>query len=250
MKARLLIAGNWKMNLFKAEAKSLVLDLVNADIGDDQSDVVICPPSTLLGSVAELLVGSSLSLGAQNCHHQNAGAFTGEISAAMLEDLGCDYVILGHSERRTLSGETDVQVRMKMKASASAGLTSIICVGESLDQREEGKAMDVIENQVRESMWEGMTTRNCIVAYEPIGAIGSGKTAEIRDIDKMHTHIREILCDISLEGANIRILYGGSVNAGNARDIFKITEVGGALVGGASLKSQDFLSIISSARGE
>jgi triosephosphate isomerase len=244
MKSRLFVAGNWKMNLDKNQALQLVREIEKNKEAFENVDVAIFPPFTLLSAVNDLLTGEVCHLGGQNCHDELVGAHTGEISASMLRDVGCDYVILGHSERRANQLETNEQVKKKVAIAAESNLTSIICVGETLDERNLGQALSVVEKQLIGSIPVDVDYNKLIVAYEPVGAIGTGKTATINDIAEIHAHIRIILSGLSLKGDNICILYGGSVKPVNAADIFQITDVGGALVGGASLLSRDFISIL------
>ncbi|MBO91886.1 MAG: triose-phosphate isomerase [Rhodospirillaceae bacterium] len=244
MTHQLIIAGNWKMNLLRDGSRKLISDLQKGYTFGSAMKVILIPPATLLGSIADQIRNSPFFLGAQNCHEERFGAFTGEVSAEMLADLGCKYVILGHSERRTLFGETNNQISARASAALDFGLTAIICVGESIEQRQAGLAMDTVSKQLEECVGSEANSNNCIIAYEPIWAIGTGKTAELQDIEEMHRHIRNVLIAKSATGNDIPILYGGSVKAENASNIFAVPQVGGALVGGASLNSQDFLEII------
>jgi triosephosphate isomerase len=242
-----LIAGNWKMNGLSAdlaEVDALAWDLVSSPA---TARVALCPPSTLVERMARRLEGSVIAVGGQDCSAEPSGAFTGEISAAMLKDAGAKLVILGHSERRGLYGETDIWVRNKALAAFGLGLEPIICVGETLDQRESGEAAEIVTAQV-----EGSVPPNpgkpFAVAYEPVWAIGTGLTPTIAQIEEVHAAIREALIRVAGEaGRAAPILYGGSVKPANASDILKAREVGGALVGGASLKAADFLAIIRAA---
>jgi triosephosphate isomerase (TIM) len=244
---RQLIAGNWKMNGLAAslaEIRAVAKALADEPSG---ADVLICPPATLIARAVEA-AGSSLAIGAQNCHAEESGAFTGEVSAEMLRDAGARAVIAGHSERRQYFGETDEEIAAKAKAAWRAGLTAIICVGETEAERDAGRAHDVVARQVMESVPSGADGVTTAVAYEPIWAIGTGRTPSSKDIRDMHAHIRADLArELGAAGRTIRILYGGSVKPANAREILSIEEVGGALVGGASLKAEDFLAIIRAA---
>ena len=244
MKSRLFIAGNWKMNLDRNQALKLVREIENNKEMFEDIDVAIFPPFTLLSDVNNLLKGGVCRLGGQNCHNERVGSHTGEVSASMLRDVGCDYVILGHSERRANQLETNEQVREKVSLAIQSNLTAIICLGETLEERNSGQAMSVVEKQLKGSMPLDIDFNKLIVAYEPVWAIGSSKSATLNDITEIHSHIRTILSGMSSKGENICILYGGSVKPENAADIFKIADVGGALVGGASLLSRDFISVL------
>jgi triosephosphate isomerase len=242
-----LIAGNWKMNgilssLAEVDRLAAALAAVPA-----KADILICPPFTLIDRLARLLAGSGIHLGGQDCHANPAGAHTGDTSAAMLKDLGAAYVIVGHSERRTDHGETSAMVAAKARAAQAAGLTPIICVGETLAERDAGQVMAVVLGQVREST-SGLAKPDYVIAYEPVWAIGTGRTPTAADVADVHLAIRTALMEITPEvGAGIRILYGGSVKPGNAAELLSIPHVNGALVGGASLTSADFLPIIQAA---
>jgi len=245
---RPLIAGNWKMNgLAQAldEARAIVAGL---DAAPAAARVAICPPATLLHRLSEALEGSTVLTGGQDCHVKTSGAHTGDIAAAMLTDAGAALVILGHSERREDHGETSALVSAKVETALAAGLEPIICVGESLAQREAGSALAVVTAQVRESLPASLAGQAFSVAYEPIWAIGTGRTATVADIEEMHAAIRAQLVEMFGEaGKAPPILYGGSVKPDNAVEILRAAEVGGALVGGASLKAADFLAIIAAA---
>ncbi len=245
---RPLIAGNWKMNgLAQAldEARAIVAGL---DAAPAAARVAICPPATLLDRLSQALEGSSVLTGGQDCHVKTSGPHTGDIAAAMLIDAGAALVILGHSERRDDHGETSALVAAKVETALAAGLEPIICVGESLAQREAGSALEVVTAQVRESLPAVLAGQAFSVAYEPIWAIGTGRTATVADIEEMHAAIRAQLVSMFGEaGKAPPILYGGSVKPDNAVEILRAAEVGGALVGGASLKAADFLAIIAAA---
>lgn len=245
---RPLIAGNWKMNgLAQAldEARAIVAGL---DAAPAAARVAICPPATLLHRLSEALEGSTVLTGGQDCHVKTSGAHTGDIAASMLTDAGAALVILGHSERREDHGETSALVAAKVETALAAGLEPIICVGESLAQREAGSALAVVTAQVRESLPAVLAGQAFSVAYEPIWAIGTGRTATVADIEEMHAAIRAQLVSMFGEGGRTPpILYGGSVKPDNAVEILRAAEVGGALVGGASLKAADFLAIIAAA---
>ena len=220
-----------------------VLEALKASIGNPACDVLVCPPATLLAR-ASAVAGGAFAIGGQDCAPQAAGAHTGDISAAMLRDAGASHVILGHSERRRDHGETDAAVAAKAKAAWAAGLTTIICVGESRDQRKAGAAQSICQSQLLASVPTGATPQNTVIAYEPVWAIGTGDTATSADIAAMHAHLRSCL---SAQLKDMRILYGGSVIAENAAEILALPDVNGALVGGASLKAADFLRIIAAA---
>jgi triosephosphate isomerase len=206
-------------------------------------DLLVCPPFPYLAAVGAALAGSNLALGAQDCHANASGAHTGDVSAPMLADLGCSYVILGHSERRTDHGETSAMVAAKAKAALAAGLTTIICVGETEAQRNAGEELKIVEKQIVESVPSEATAGNAVIAYEPVWAIGTGKTPTVGDVEAMHRHIRALLKSRVTGGAGMRILYGGSVKPSNAAELMAVAEVNGALVGGASLKAEDFWGI-------
>ena len=242
---RRLIAGNWKMNGLTAEGVALAGDLVGraAEEGVLGFDVVLCPPATLLGAVAEVLRGTPLALGGQDCHSEAKGAHTGDLSAEMLRDVGCGYVIVGHSERRADHGETDAMVRAKAAAAGRAGLVAIVCIGETEDQRNRGEALQVVERQLLGSLPEGASAAGVVVAYEPVWAIGTGRTPTPRDVAEVHAVIRRLLRERIADGDAVRILYGGSVKPSNAGELLSVENVDGALVGGASLKAEDFWGI-------
>jgi triosephosphate isomerase len=241
---RALAAGNWKMNGTIASAEELRQMVAGLAAADPGCDVMICPPSTLIGFFQRIVGDSPIQIGAQDCHINEKGAHTGDISAEMLADVGATTIIVGHSERRQDHGETDDIVKAKAEAAWRAGLKAIICCGESDDQREAGQALDVVGAQVRASLPDGADAGNTTIAYEPIWAIGTGKVPTTNDIAEMHAHIRATLVDLIGDGANqMRILYGGSVKPGNASELMSVDNVNGALVGGASLKAEDFLGI-------
>ena len=240
---RKLAAGNWKMNGSPDSFReiSAMLDA----IGDPACEVLICPPATLLAHMTGHATGR-IALGGQDCHAEASGAHTGDISAGMLKDAGASYVIVGHSERRADHGETDGDVAAKARAAWDAGLTAIVCVGETLEEREGGRALDVVTGQLAGSVPDGATAENTVVAYEPVWAIGTGRTASPADIAEVHDALRAALAGrFGQDTADgIRLLYGGSVKAGNAAEIFAASNVDGALVGGASLKAADFAPIV------
>lgn len=211
-------------------------------------DIVLCPPVTILAAVGKAISGSPLALGAQDCHAQDKGAHTGDIAAPMLAELGCRYVIVGHSERRAAHGETDAQVRAKAEAAQRAGLIPIVCVGESRPEREAGRHLDVIARQIDGSLPASAAPTSIVVAYEPVWAIGTGLTPTSADIAEAHRHLRMRLSAASRQGGEIRVLYGGSANAKNAAEILAVEGVGGCLVGGASLDVDAFWTMIEAAR--
>ncbi len=233
-----LIAGNWKMNGLRAEAAALAAALRGGVPG---CDLLVCPPATVLAEVAQLLQGSAVMVGGQDCHEAASGAHTGDVSPPMLRDAGAGWVILGHSERRQDHGEMDVAVRRKAVAAAAAGLVPVVCVGETATERERGHAERVVGRQLAGSLPLGFAG---VVAYEPVWAIGTGLVPTDADVAAMHAFIRaQLVADLGANGAGLRILYGGSVKPGNAAALLGLPDVGGALVGGASLKAGDFLAI-------
>ncbi|MDE2181889.1 MAG: triose-phosphate isomerase [Alphaproteobacteria bacterium] len=244
---RLLIAGNWKMN-----GLSGALDEVRAVVAALKAcpasvDVLICPPATLIGPVGAE-AGATVAVGGQDCHPKPSGAFTGDIAAEMLRDAGASWTIVGHSERRQYHGETDELVAAKTLAGWRAGLKVIICIGETEAERVAGREEAVVDRQLATSVPDGSTASNMAIAYEPVWAIGTGRTPTNDDIGRMHAHIRAVLVKrFGAAGQAIDILYGGSVNPRNACEILAVKDVGGALVGGASLKAADFLAIIGAA---
>lgn len=242
--SRQIIVGNWKMNGTTRDSQALVQALLGK-VTADGPEVVICPPFTQLALLASTVEPSPIGLGAQDCHKEVSGAHTGDISPAMLTDLGVSHVILGHSERRQEHGELDETVREKAVAAAKAGLTPIVCVGETEEQRESGDHFDTLGWQIKGSLPDGFSG---ILAYEPIWAIGTGRAATTEEIAETMTFLREeLIRQFAEAGKTIKILYGGSVNDKNAASILSIADVAGALVGGASLKAEAFLSIISAA---
>ena len=239
---RQLVAGNWKMNGVAASLGELAA--LKAALTSAPCDVLLCPPATLLAQAAAVADGA-FAIGGQDCSPQDCGAFTGDISAAMLRDAGASAVILGHSERRQYHGESNALVADKTQAAWRAGLVAIICVGESDAEHEAGKSHPVCHNQISGSVPSTATAANTVIAYEPVWAIGTGKTPTSNEIAAMHAHLRRCLIEaVGAEGRGIKILYGGSVKPSNAAEILNLPEVNGALVGGASLKANDFLGII------
>jgi triosephosphate isomerase len=245
---RPLIAGNWKMNGLKASAGEFDAMLAGAGALAGKADLLVCPPATLIAAFADKGRGSKVAVGAQDCHPKASGAHTGDISAEMLADAGASAIIVGHSERRADHGETDALVRQKAEAAWRAGLTAIVCIGETREQRDAGQALDVCGTQLKGSLPDGSTAANLVVAYEPVWAIGTGLTPTAQDVEQVHRFIRGVLTDrFKGEGVNIRILYGGSVKSSNAAELLSVANVNGALVGGASLKAVDFLAIAAGA---
>ena len=240
---RPLVAGNWKMNGLKSSADE-VDRLVTAAGGLTRLDLMVCPPATLVADFAERAKGSKLLIGGQDCHPEAAGAFTGDIAAEMLADAGARAVIVGHSERRTYHGENDATVRRKAMAAWRANLTAIVCVGETEAEREGGRTLDVVGRQLEGSLPNGAAPANLVVAYEPVWAIGTGRTPTTADVVEVHAFIRErLITRFGAAGEGMRVLYGGSVKPANARELLTLANVDGALVGGASLKAVEFLGI-------
>ena len=241
---RPLVAGNWKMNGLKASAAELARIMAGSAGLAGKADLMICPPATLVAAFAEQARGSAIAIGGQDCHAEPAGAFTGDLSAEMVKDAGASAVIVGHSERRTLHRETDAQVCAKAKAAWRAGLTAIVCIGEIRAERDAGKTLEVLGRQLDGSLPDGPTAANLVVAYEPVWAIGTGLTPTAADVAEAHAFVRKRLVERHGNAGNaIRILYGGSVKASNAKELMAVANVDGALVGGASLKAEDFLGI-------
>lgn len=243
---RPLVAGNWKMNGMKADIVIASEVAKGYDAGLKAAvDLAICPPASLLMTASVVLVGSRIATGGQDCSMQGSGAFTGEISAAMLADAGASFAIVGHSERRTLHGESNATVKAKAEAAQKALLVPIVCVGETRDEREAGKALTVVKKQLRGSVPDGATAATLVVAYEPVWAIGTGLTPTAADVAEMHEAIRAELGRLlgKAAAAGVRLLYGGSVKPSNAVELMNVANVDGALVGGASLKAEEFLAI-------
>jgi triosephosphate isomerase len=248
---RPIIAGNWKMNTTRADGVALATEVAKAAESITKCDLAVCPPAVYVDAVGAAIRGTKLGLGAQNLYHEPSGAFTGEISAAMLVDLGCRYVILGHSERRHVFHETDADINKKVHAALKAGLTPIVCVGELLAERESGSTRQVVEGQCNGSL-AGVTAEQMaglVVAYEPVWAIGTGKVASPEQAEEVHRDLRKwIESRYNLATAEaVRIQYGGSVKASNAAELLSQPNIDGALVGGASLKAADFLGIVAGA---
>ncbi|MGE3802717.1 MAG: triose-phosphate isomerase [Candidatus Kapaibacterium sp.] len=248
---RRIVAGNWKMYTDLASATSLAEMIREGSNRSSNVDVLLCPPTPFLLPVGELLEGSGIALGAQNLYYKKEGAFTGEVAPQMLRSVGCTYAIVGHSERRTIFGESDYDVKMKANAAIDHKLHPIICVGETEGEREEEMTYKVLNRQVREA-FDGIfkeEATSCVVAYEPVWAIGTGKTATPEIAQEAHRFIRELLVSKYDQATadNISILYGGSVKPTNARELFAQPDIDGGLIGGASLNAQDFLTIIDAA---
>jgi triosephosphate isomerase len=241
---RPLVVGNWKMNGLRKSSAELLRTLQDAVHLPRHIDLAICPPATLVANFAGLARGSRVRIGAQDCHPEPAGAYTGDISAEMLADAGAVMVIIGHSERRSYHKETDAQVRVKTLAAWRAGMTAIVCIGETRAEREGRQALEVVGRQLGASLPEGARGENLVIAYEPVWAIGTGLTPTPADIAEIHTLIRKKLMErYHGAGEGMRILYGGSVKPTNAKELMKVENVDGALVGGASLKADEFLAI-------
>ncbi len=236
------------MNGLKAEGLQLAREIADGAAqgpGESSNELLLCPPATLVAAVTELAadLGGGLAVGGQDCHADTSGARTGDVSAEMLADLGCRYVIVGHSERRAGHGETDAQVRAKAEAADRAGLTAIVCIGETSEQRDAGQALDVVARQLAESLPSAAQATNTVIAYEPVWAIGTGRTATPGEVAEIHAAIRTGLRGKVEDWDAVRILYGGSVKPENAAELLSVNNVDGALVGGASLKAADFLAI-------
>jgi triosephosphate isomerase (TIM) len=241
---RPLIAGNWKMNGLKAATAEFDAMLAGAGAFTGKANLLVCPPATLLAAFAEKARGKGVAVGAQDCHPNASGAHTGDLSAEMLADAGASAIIVGHSERRADHGESDALVRQKAEAAWRAGLTAIVCIGETRSERDAGKTLDVCGGQLKGSLPDGATSAKLVVAYEPVWAIGTGLTPTTADVEQVHRFIRGVLTGrFGGEGGKIRILYGGSVKPSNASELMAVANVNGALVGGASLKAADFLAI-------
>lgn len=241
---KILVAGNWKSNGTASSNKALV-EKLNALVPGANVDLLVCPPFIYIPSTLEWASGGHLAVGAQNCSATEEGAYTGECTAGMLKDLGLEWVILGHSERRSLFGETDDVVAVKVGLALAAGINPIVCVGETLEEREAGQAEAVCLRQMEAVLARSEPNENWVIAYEPVWAIGTGKTASSADAQQMHSVLRKYLSEKVGETAKkIRILYGGSVKAGNAAELFSKADIDGALVGGASLSADEFAGII------
>jgi len=251
MSRRLLIAGNWKMNGLKADGLALakgVAEKLKAAPGL-KAEMLVCPPFLLVAAVAEAVAGSGLAVGGQDCHAKVSGAHTGDTSPVMLRDAGASYVILGHSERRTDHAESDAQVKAKSEAALAAGLKAIVCIGETLAQRDAGQTLDVNKSQLRGSWPNGGTAENTVIAYEPVWAIGTGRVATPEQAQEVHAAIRAELAEMigAEEAGKVRILYGGSMKPDNAAQLLALPDVDGGLIGGAALKVDDFWAIAQAA---
>ena len=245
---RKFIAGNWKMNMLRHEAKELTQNIISGvrDI-EDNLDIILAPPYTSLDVVRELITSTKIQLSAQDVFWEDRGAYTGEISPAMLLDAGCEWTIIGHSERRGILGETDSDVRKKINTSLNDGLKVIVCVGETLDQREAGETLRIVESQVDSALMDLKLTdtENLVIAYEPIWAIGTGKNATPEEAEEVHSAIREITGRIfGLNCENLRIIYGGSVKVDNIEELLHMENIDGALIGGAGLNAESFIKIV------
>ncbi|SNY93675.1 triosephosphate isomerase [Cohaesibacter sp. ES.047] len=244
MSIKPLVAGNWKMNGLKASVAELEALVAGFDLAD-KVETMICPPATLVVPFAEKTAGTAVAIGAQDCHMNVSGAHTGDLSAEMFKDAGASAIIVGHSERRADHGETNGTVADKAKAIWAQGLVAIICVGETEAERKSGETLEVVGTQLEGSIPEGATAANTVIAYEPVWAIGTGLTPTADDVAEVHAFMRaELVKAFGDEGANMRLLYGGSVKPGNAVELMGVDNVDGALVGGASLKASDFLGIM------
>lgn len=241
---RLLVAGNWKMNASTDMAKALLSDILAADV--QHCDVAVFPPFPYLTLAADRLAGSAIQFGAQNCSTAEAGAYTGEVSVGMLQDIGCGLVLIGHSERRSLFHETDAGVLAKTERVLAAGMTAVVCVGETLEQRQSGHAELIVKQQLSALLHQltGPQWSQVVIAYEPVWAIGTGETATPEQAQQMHSFIRSLLASVSQKVADeTRVLYGGSVKAANAAELFAQADIDGGLIGGASLTAEEFLGI-------
>ncbi len=243
---RALIAGNWKMNGLAEGSLKLAREVAEGAAWADR-DLLICPPATLLSAMAKAVAGTRVLVGGQNCHAKASGAHTGEVSTEMLRDAGASHVIVGHSERRTDNGETDAVVRAKAEAAWRAGLLPIVCIGETLSEREAGKTLAVLESQLKGSVPAGANASKLVVAYEPVWAIGTGRTPTVAEVAAAHAHIRKVLGGLVPDAGGVRLLYGGSVKGSNAAELLAAGDVDGALVGGASLVAAEFLAIAKAA---
>ena len=246
-----VIAGNWKMNNDLNESQDLVSKIINGLGNDTKCDVIVCPPFTSLNEVSSLVKNTPVKLGAQNLYFEESGAFTGEISATMLKSVGCEYVIIGHSERRTIFGELDDVINKKIQRALKQNLKPIFCVGELLEQREDGTTMEVVKNQILKGLKDITPAQlsEIIIAYEPVWAIGTGKTATPEQAQEVHAAIRELIVENFSDDVadNLVIQYGGSVKPDNAGELLSKKDIDGALVGGACLKADSFLGIIAAA---
>ena len=250
MARRPLIAGNWKMNGLRKDGRARAAGLAKQmkKLKKPAFEMLVCPPFPLIDRVADQVKGSGIRVGGQDCHADVSGAHTGDVSASMLADMGCKYVILGHSERRTDHGEKDAAVKAKAESAIAQGLKAIVCVGETLAQREKGQTMAVNRRQVRGSLPDGATAKTTVIAYEPVWAIGTGLTATPEQAQEVHAEIRKTLAGMigEDEAAKMRILYGGSMKPSNAGELMAQADIDGGLIGGAALKVEDFMGIAKS----
>jgi len=247
-----LVAGNWKLNGAREANQALISGVLNGAAGLDACEIMVCPPYVYLAEIKQQLKGNVILLGAQDVASESSGAFTGEVAASMLSEVGCTHVIIGHSERRALYGETDAVVASKFLAAHAGGLTPVLCVGETLEERESGVTMEVIERQVSAVIKAAGVEpfANSIIAYEPVWAIGTGLTASPEQAQEVHARVRAIIADSNAKiAADLRILYGGSVKGANAPELFAQKDIDGGLIGGASLDADEFLSICKAAAG-
>ncbi|MBQ8436185.1 MAG: triose-phosphate isomerase [Alphaproteobacteria bacterium] len=251
MARKTMIAGNWKMNCLSADGIELAKGIASEvkSMGKPECEFLVCPPFTLLSSVKKALRGAKVALGAQDAHFNVKGAHTGDISPEMLKDIGCTYVILGHSERRADHKESNELINKKAIAANQAGLKTVICIGETLEERDSGKTIEVCTQQILGSVPDSATAANTVIAYEPVWAIGTGKTPTANDVEEVHAAVRKVLAKkLGKANANkMRILYGGSVKPSNAKEFLSLEDVDGALIGGASLKVADFIAIAKNA---
>jgi triosephosphate isomerase len=246
-KIRPLVAGNWKMNGLRSSVREVqaMVDALRGDLANVEADVIVAPPATLLMALSDACGGGIVAFAGQDCHVKASGAHTGDVSAEMLADAGATAVIVGHSERRADHGETSAAVRAKAEAAHRAGLAAIVCIGETADERRAGKTLDVVRRQLAQSATDNCAAANLIIAYEPVWAIGTGLVPTAADVAEVHRAIRaDLVARFADQGARVRILYGGSVKPENAAELMGVDDVNGALVGGASLKANDFLAII------
>ncbi len=251
MSRKVIIAGNWKMNKTASEGKALVEELKPLAAALTDAEIVVCPPFTTLPAVVEAAAGSNIKVGAQNMHWESNGAFTGEVSAAMLKELGVEYVIVGHSERRQYFGETDKTVNLRAKAAVAAGFKVMICIGETLEERESGRTEEVLAVQVKGAL-EGFSAddmKSVVLAYEPVWAIGTGRTATPAMAEETHAFIRKTVAGLlgDAVAAELRIQYGGSMKAENAEELLACPDINGGLIGGAALKADSFSALIKNA---
>ncbi|MCP4726690.1 MAG: triose-phosphate isomerase [bacterium] len=248
MMRRMIIAGNWKMHTDREEAQALAKGVVEKVGGKTEPGVILCPPFPMIPAVKDIIEGTTVQLGAQNVHPEDKGAFTGEISVDILQSVGCNFAIVGHSERRAIFNESDEFINQKVKKVNSSLMIPILCIGETLQEREEGLTFQRVEQQLRDNLNDVVVTtgNDIVVAYEPVWAIGTGKTATPEQAEEVHAYIRELLSDIYTQDIanDITIQYGGSVKPSNAKELLGQPNIDGALVGGASLKAEDFCGII------